>query len=100
MSITQAQAEIAIAAAVREAVAIGVPMNVAVYDDGANLKAFKRMDGALLGSADIAMNRRAPPRSSASTPRISTSSRSQAAARGFDQTNGGLIVFRWRHPHS
>ncbi len=45
MSITEAQAQTAIRAARAAAAAIGVPMNVAVYDDGANLKAFARMDG-------------------------------------------------------
>ena len=57
MSITQSQADTAIAAARNAADAIGVPMNIAVYDDGANLKAFLRMDGAFLGSADIALNK-------------------------------------------
>jgi len=57
MSITQAQADAAIGAARAAALAIGVPMNIAVYDDGANLKAFARMDGALLGSLDIAMGK-------------------------------------------
>ncbi len=57
MSITQAQAETAIAVARATATEIGVPMNIAVYDDGANLKAFERMDGALLGSLDVAMGK-------------------------------------------
>jgi uncharacterized protein GlcG (DUF336 family) len=38
----------------RAAEAIGVPMNIAVVDDGNNLVAFQRMDGAWLGSIDIA----------------------------------------------
>ena len=57
MSITQAHAETAIAAACRAANEIGVPMNIAVFDDAANLKAFARMDGALLGSLDIALGK-------------------------------------------
>ena len=36
---------------------IGVPMNIAVVDDGNNLTAFARMDGAWLGSIDIAQNK-------------------------------------------
>lgn len=43
-----------IASARREAEAIGVPMNIAVVDEGNNLVAFQRMDGAWLGSIDIA----------------------------------------------
>ncbi|WP_405680974.1 heme-binding protein [Streptomyces sp. NBC_00868] len=37
------------------AVAIGVPMNIAVVEGGGHLLAFARMDGALLGSIDIAL---------------------------------------------
>ena len=36
---------------------IGVPMNIAVVDEGNNLTAFARMDGAWLGSIDIAQNK-------------------------------------------
>lgn len=36
---------------------IGVPMNIAVVNDGNNLTAFARMDGAWLGSIDIAQNK-------------------------------------------
>ena len=41
----------------RQAEAIGVPMNVAVVDNGNNLVAFVRMDGAWLGSIDIAQGK-------------------------------------------
>lgn len=36
---------------------IGIPMNIAVVDAGANLVAFERMEGAWLGSIDIAINK-------------------------------------------
>ena len=36
---------------------IGVPMNIAVVDAGANLVAFERMEGAWIGSIDIAINK-------------------------------------------
>ena len=36
---------------------IGVPMNIAVVDAGNNLTAFARMDGAWLGSIDIAQSK-------------------------------------------
>ena len=52
ISLDKAQA--AIAAAVAEAAKRGWPMNVAVYDSGANLVAFSRMDGAQLASIAIA----------------------------------------------
>jgi uncharacterized protein GlcG (DUF336 family) len=41
----------------RAAEAIGVPMNIAVVDEGNNLVAFERMDGAWLGSIDIAQGK-------------------------------------------
>jgi uncharacterized protein GlcG (DUF336 family) len=44
-------------AARAKATEIGVPMNIAVVDDGGNLVAFARMDGAWLGSIDIAQNK-------------------------------------------
>ena len=46
-----------IASASKKATEIGQPMNIAVVDAGANLTAFARMDGAWLGSIDIAINK-------------------------------------------
>jgi uncharacterized protein GlcG (DUF336 family) len=50
-------AETVIAAACRHSQQIGVPMNIAVVDEGNNLVAFARMDGAWLGSIDIAQGK-------------------------------------------
>jgi uncharacterized protein GlcG (DUF336 family) len=44
-------------AAEAEAEEVGVPMCIAVMDEGANLVAFHRMDDALLGSVSIAQNK-------------------------------------------
>lgn len=44
-------------AARKKAEEIKVPMNIAVVDQGNNLKAFIQMDGAWLGSIDIAQNK-------------------------------------------
>jgi uncharacterized protein GlcG (DUF336 family) len=55
--ITMNQAQLIIKAAVAKAEEIGQPMNIAVVDAGANLTAFVRMDGAWLGSIDIAINK-------------------------------------------
>lgn len=94
MSITDAQVAIVMAAAISEATAIAVPMNVAVYDDGANLKAFTRMDGALLGSADIAMNKaRTAALFGFNTEALYDFVKPGGTSPGFDRTNGGLIVF-------
>jgi uncharacterized protein GlcG (DUF336 family) len=40
-----------------KAAEIGVPMDIAVVDEGNNLVSFVRMDGAWLGSIDIAQNK-------------------------------------------
>ncbi|HYC95999.1 MAG TPA: heme-binding protein [Sphingomicrobium sp.] len=94
MSITQTQADTAIAAARKAADAIGVPMNIAVYDDGANMKAFLRMDGAFLGSADIAMNKaRTAALFGFNTEALYDFVKPGGTSPGFDRTNGGLIVF-------
>lgn len=44
-------------AADRRAREIGVPMDIAVVDDGGHLLAFVRMDGAKLSSVEIAINK-------------------------------------------
>lgn len=54
---TLEQARKVIAAAEKKAGDIGQPMNIAVVDEGGNLTAFVRMDGAWLGSIDIAINK-------------------------------------------
>ena len=54
---TMEKARLIIDAAIRKAEEIGQPMNVAVVDAGTNLTAFLRMDGAWLGSIDIAINK-------------------------------------------
>src|ERR1700677_1488338 len=55
--ITMNKAQLIIEAGVAKAKEIGQPMNIAVVDAGANLQAFARMDGAWLGSIDIAINK-------------------------------------------
>ena len=54
---TMEKAQRIIGAAVAKAKEIGKPMNIAVVDAGTNLTAFARMDGAWLGSIDIAINK-------------------------------------------
>jgi uncharacterized protein GlcG (DUF336 family) len=55
--VTLERARTIIEAAESKAQRIGVPMNIAVVDAGNNLTAFSRMDGAWLGSIDIAQNK-------------------------------------------
>src|ERR1700748_3581256 len=54
---TMEKAQEIIEAGIAKAKQIGQPMNIAVVDAGANLTAFARMDGAWLGSIDIAINK-------------------------------------------
>jgi uncharacterized protein GlcG (DUF336 family) len=44
-------------AAVAKATELGVSENVAILDDGGNLKAFNRMDGASMPTIEIALNK-------------------------------------------
>src|ERR1700752_5052888 len=55
--LTTERAQSSIEAGIVKAKEIGQPMNIAVVDAGANLTAFTRMDGAWLGSIDIAINK-------------------------------------------
>ena len=54
---TMEKAQRIIEAGIAKAKEIRQPMNIAVVDVGANLAAFMRMDGAWLGSIDIAINK-------------------------------------------
>lgn len=56
-SLDLADARRIIAAGERKASEIGVPYNIAVADAGGGLVAHARMDGAWLGSVDIAINK-------------------------------------------
>jgi uncharacterized protein GlcG (DUF336 family) len=51
------QANAILAAAIKKADELKIKQNIAVVDAGGSLKAFARMDGAWLGSIDIAMKK-------------------------------------------
>jgi uncharacterized protein GlcG (DUF336 family) len=55
--VTTEQAEAIEQAALRKARELELLMNVAIVDVGGNLKGFSRMDGAWLGSIDIAIKK-------------------------------------------
>jgi uncharacterized protein GlcG (DUF336 family) len=57
VSLDLADARRIIAAGERKANEIGIPYNIAVADAGGGLVAHVRMDGAWLGSVDIAVNK-------------------------------------------
>src|SRR5438034_2894510 len=56
-SISSELAQKMVNAAVAKAREIGVTENVAILDDGGNLKAFSRMDGASIPTIEIAQNK-------------------------------------------
>src|ERR1700733_7992363 len=57
LSISYELAQQMVDAAVAKARELGVSENVAIIDDGGNLKAFDRMDGAPILSTEIAQNK-------------------------------------------
>lgn len=57
MHVSYEQAETAIAAAIAESKKLKTQMCIAVVDSGADLKAFVRMNGAWVGSIDIAIKK-------------------------------------------
>jgi uncharacterized protein GlcG (DUF336 family) len=79
----------------RSAEAIGVAMNIAVVDDGNNLVAFQRMDGAWLGSVDIAQGKAYTARAfNMSTRDLAPLCQPGEPLFGIDASNDGrLIIF-------
>jgi uncharacterized protein GlcG (DUF336 family) len=74
---------------------IGVPMNIAVVDEGGNLVAFERMDGAWLGSIDIAQGKAYTARAfNMSTKELSEYAQPGGPLFGIHASNQGrLIIF-------
>ncbi|OUJ74964.1 GlcG/HbpS family heme-binding protein [Hymenobacter crusticola] len=94
MSITLAQAEQAINAAKQKSTELGVKMNIAVVDAGANLTAFARMDDAWLGSVDIAMRKARTARFfDMPTGNLGQASQPGGSLYNIEHSNGGLITF-------
>ena len=88
-------AQSVVEAARQRADEIGVPMNIAVVDEGNNLVAFVRMDGAWLGSIDIAQNKAYTARAfDMATKELAPLAQPAAPLYGIEASNQGrLIVF-------
>ena len=87
-------AERIVAAAKKKAAEIGTKMDIAVVDAGTNLKAFARMDGAWLGSIDIAQRKARTARwFDMNTGEIGKLSQPGGPLFGIEHSNGGLITF-------
>lgn len=94
MDITLEQAEQIVAAAKTKAKEIDTLMNIAVVDRGAHLVAFARMDGAWLGSLDIAIKKAKTARLfNINTGDIGALSQPGASLYNIELSNGGLISF-------
>ncbi len=92
--ITLQQARAAVNAVLEKSQEIGVRMNVAVVDAGANLKAFARMDGAWLGSIDIAIRKARTARFfDMDTGEIGNLSQPGGPLYNIEHSNDGLITF-------
>src|SRR2546422_9609564 len=89
-----AQALVALNAGIEKAKEINTQMNIAVVDAGCNLKAFVRMDGAWLGSIDIAQKKARTARLFAmNTGDIGQLSQPGGPLFNIEHSNGGLITF-------
>lgn len=91
--VTLEDARRVIAAAEKKAQSIKQPMNIAVADEGGNLIAMVRMDGAWLGSIDIAINKAYTARAfDISTKELGELSQSGDQFFGIHVSNHGRIM--------
>lgn len=94
MLLTSSRARAVIAAAEAKAATIGIPVIIAVVDAGVHLKAFTRMDGAVLASIDIATKKaRTSVLFQANSEAVWDYCKPGAPAPGLELTNGGLAPF-------
>merc|ERR1712189_19633 len=92
--INNQQAKMVMDAAIAKCKEIDVKMNVAVVDAGANLKAFARMDGAWLGSIDIAIKKAKTARFfDMPTASIGQISQPNCELFNIEHSTGALITF-------
>lgn len=92
--VTRQQAEAVLQAAIEKAQGMGVAMNIAIVDAGANLKAFTRMDDAWLGSIDIAIRKARTARMfDMNTGELGKMSQPGGSLYGIEHSNDGLITF-------
>lgn len=94
MNITLAQAEAAIAAAKLKAKEIDTKMDICIVDAGSNLVAFARMDGAWIGSIDIAQKKaKTAAWFTMDTAALSPLVQPGGSLYNIEHSNGGLITF-------
>lgn len=93
LALTLEDAKRVVAAAEAEARRMEQPMDIAVVDGGANLKAFSRMDGGFIGSIDISINKAFTSVAfEAQTRDIGELAQVGQPLYGINTTNGGRVV--------
>lgn len=94
MNITLKQAQKAVSAALKKAEEMDLKMNIAVVDAGVNLVAFTKMDGAWLGSIDIAIKKAETARYfNMPSGEVGKLSQPGKSLYNIEHSNGGLITF-------
>ena len=94
MTITSERADALTKAAKAKAAAIGIAVSIVVLDSGGNLKALSRMDGAWLGSIDVAIKKaRTSVLFEMETQQVWEVCKPEAQAHGLELTNDGLVTF-------
>ena len=92
--ITFSEADRVVDSALGKAHETGTLMNIAVVDAGGHLKAFRRMDGAWLGSIDIALKKARTARYfDMPTGDLGGMSQPGGPLFNIEVSNGGLITF-------
>jgi len=93
MSVRLEDARRVITAAEEKAAQMGQPMNIAVADEGGNLVAHVRMDGAWIGSVDVSIKKAYTSRAfDIATKDLATHSQSGGQFFGIHASNSGRIM--------
>ena len=94
MPLTSIIAQKIITTAAQRAEVLGISVNIAVIDTGTHLKAFLRMDGAVLGSIDLAMKKaRTAALFEINSEAVKEYVKPGAPAEGLEFSNGILATF-------
>ena len=94
MKLTLEHAEKLVSAAKKKATEMDLKMNIAIVDEGANLVAFARMDGAWLGSVDISIKKAETARYfDMPSGEIGKLAQPGGSLFNIEHSNGGLITF-------
>jgi uncharacterized protein GlcG (DUF336 family) len=94
MALTLEQGQAVLQAAMAKAKEIGIAASVVVLDAAGHLKAFSRMDGAWLGSIDVAMKKaKTSVLFEMDTQTVWEVCKPSAQAHGLELTNDGLVTF-------